>query len=107
MGPHFFKCGKLLDAGIGAKYKGRFNGAALFQVRKRDMHAGFYSELPRFNGAALFQVRKSAEIGRYEPKLLLASMGPHFFKCGKKGIEMARELSRDASMGPHFFKCGK
>ena len=61
-----------------------------------------------------------------------ASMGPHFFKCGKADIEtgLSCELqcfngaalfqvrkvpfglsnaykSRIASMGPHFFKCGK
>ena len=36
-----------------------------------------------------------------------ASMGPHFFKCGKKsGRDNSRPPTR-ASMGPHFFKCGK
>ena len=61
-----------------------------------------------------------------------ASMGPHFFKCGKKWTKRRRLLAAisfngaalfqvrkgsqswegaegedGASMGPHFFKCGK
>ena len=59
MGPHSFKCGKQ------ATYQNRdalafqrFNGAALFQVRK-DYGVGYLGRAIRcFNGAALFQVRK-------------------------------------------------
>ena len=36
-----------------------------------------------FNGAALFQVRKEGNYGRRQKEHRLASMGPHFFKCGK------------------------
>ena len=52
-------------------------------------------------------MRKSEirEIFRKYPEL--ASMGPHFFKCGNGrnwvGIDQHPEA---ASMGPHFFKCG-
>ena len=34
-------------------------------------------------------------------------MGPHFFKCGKFGLEIRATAAKEASMGPHFFKCGK
>ena len=85
-----------------------------------------------FNGAALFQVRKVAEEVKEGKKSLHASMGPHFFKCGKRPaaactaakkalLQWGRTFSSaesagacgcdlaeaGASMGPHFFKCGK
>ena len=85
-----------------------------------------------FNGAALFQVRKAHQIPNSGWKPYPASMGPHFFKCGKgrrrswrlprgsrfngaalfqvrKANGFARLIFRaaSASMGPHFFKCGK
>ena len=58
MGPHFFKCGKIKDLEqlIGCFL--RFNGAALFQVRKTFLRYLLQTCLDRFNGAALFQVRK-------------------------------------------------
>ena len=36
-----------------------------------------------------------------------ASMGPHFFKCGKIAFAVYLGIELFASMGPHFFKCGK
>ena len=86
MGPHFFKCGKCSVVKEAARLLGcRFNGAALFQVRKASrLEAPISSSNSGFNGAALFQVRKvlarlSALCGAGS-----ASMGPHFFKCGKQ-----------------------
>ena len=85
-----------------------------------------------FNGAALFQVRKGDGIVVTKEDYFKASMGPHFFKCGKTAISselwtswpsfngaalfQVRKVnyesstlgkSAPASMGPHFFKCGK
>ena len=60
MGPHFFKCGKA----------------------KLNSHSA--QNPARFNGAALFQVRKVPLLRRLCFRLATASMGPHFFKCGKK-----------------------
>ncbi len=37
---------------------------------------------------------------------ILASMGPHFFKCGSIVREIIHLSIMVASMGPHFFKCG-
>ena len=109
-----------------------FNGAALFQVRKElRFFAGFYAidglQWGRtFSSAESFAGRwktivkwsklqwgrtfSSAERSPFTKAAvadLPASMGPHFFKCGKvDGINHRAERSL-ASMGPHFFKCGK
>ena len=60
-----------------------FNGAALFQVRKVGECKLNNTMKTSFNGAALFQVRKGGRNlgGRVIKRR--ASMGPHFFKCGK------------------------
>ena len=132
MGPHFFKCGKPNITVRGGVHPARFNGAALFQVRKDPEKPPTKLQIPSFNGAALFQVRKGkpAETRRRTSRSfngaalfqvrkvgnlllwfsiwLLASMGPHFFKCGKVRVdEETLARLRKASMGPHFFKCGK
>ena len=107
MGPHFFKCGKNeSEAGLGGFWP-CFNGAALFQVRK--VHRRLYVRFPRhsFNGAALFQVRKVTIVNISLPFTSGASMGPHFFKCGKWHSINRVAMKTRASMGPHFFKCGK
>ena len=88
MGPHFFKCGKNVDDGFGDENPdmlqwgrtfssaeslswgrtlqplicARFNGAALFQVRKVERHVFVEQIAHCFNGAALFQVRKVVEV---------------------------------------------
>ena len=156
MGPHSFKCGKARLPPPNINKKQSFNGAALFQVRKDKPHPEKPTSLFGFNGAALFQVRKannpdlpisagwmlqwgrtlsSAERpckSQRESGQMLASMGPHSFKCGKrvrrahqtlyctgfngaalfqvrKGRDSAKSVSpiQIASMGPHSFKCGK
>ena len=131
MGPHFFKCGKRTRLRKYGALTARFNGAALFQVRKvlfttlriacqqrlqwgRTFSSAESAALMRrfnlvvssFNGAALFQVRKDRE-SSVPPQTAPASMGPHFFKCGKMYSCFKVAYSANASMGPHFFKCGK
>ena len=132
MGPHFFKCGKpgnhwrvpddnmsfngaalfqvrkVIPAAFPFFAKQSFNGAALFQVRKEISKPLWSAWRFRFNGAALFQVRKEVDLVDRLLELAIASMGPHFFKCGKQtgGRLLARQVD-SASMGPHFFKCGK
>ena len=86
MGPHFFKCGKLrIPPNTPRNTSAYFNGAALFQVRKGacggyDGGAG----TRHFNGAALFQVRKASVRFKKQSTAECTSMGPHFFKCGKR-----------------------
>ena len=83
MGPHFFKCGKHGLAWVNNLRGRRFNGAALFQVRKAPSSVSINPRTNSFNGAALFQVRKGAECWPSPGLGARASMGPHFFKCGK------------------------
>ena len=83
MGPHSFKCGKAAHLILPHSPPIRFNGAALFQVRK---------DLATLQGYL---------------EDVVASMGPHSFKCGKQFGEVQACQSGRASMGPHSFKCGK
>ena len=131
MGPHSFKCGKrTIDCQWRSDHRS-FNGAALFQVRKAYLDFPPSSTFFCFNGAALFQVRKD-RVPRYQPLAkqmlqwgrtlssaervapsgkqaykLVASMGPHSFKCGKSVVLKSTPFAPRASMGPHSFKCGK
>ena len=108
MGPHFFKCGNCLCPTSFSVVVNRFNGAALFQVRKSSKYLALGTN--RCAGLQWGRTFSSAEIGavRFEcSKWTLASMGPHFFKCGN--IQSTDSLLGSyfrASMGPHFFKCG-
>ena len=97
-----------------------FNGAALFQVRKADTQdwhcfAGCGLQWGRtfssaestsaaetscqafsgFNGAALFQVRKVNYSEQAIVACRQASMGPHFFKCGKLARTSMRTAGKD------------
>ena len=84
MGPHSFKCGKPEWRTSRDKGRSRFNGAALFQVRKEFVRSFKGDSGVRcFNGAALFQVRKVDIMSVMNTRLNAASMGPHSFKCGK------------------------
>ena len=58
MGPHSFKCGKDHRLHLFNTVEYRFNGAALFQVRKAVVADYNRRAEEGFNGAALFQVRK-------------------------------------------------
>ena len=86
MGPHFFKCGKDEERRLGevssfALQWGRtFSSADSCSVGKERLF-GWQG----FNGAALFQVRKVHRTTQHHHQTRPASMGPHFFKCGKPG----------------------
>ena len=130
MGPHSFKCGSKCAGDNSEPHRARFNGAALFQVRKcyvrmRSNRRSFPASMgPHsfkcgssasistmsacracFNGAALFQVRKFSH-RRRRRRVFPASMGPHSFKCGSPDETGAHAAEPAASMGPHSFKCG-
>ena len=133
MGPHFFKCGKGREIGQRRKKVSRLQWGRTFSSAESWYHLAVQTgwEL-RFNGAALFQVRKGLRMRLLADANLAASMGPHFFKCGKITGTLLGELGKSgfngaalfqvrkvnlyerqldqmvlASMGPHFFKCGK
>ena len=107
MGPHFFKCGNACFLRFLWYAIYCFNGAALFQVRKlRHLNYNENSFKCCFNGAALFQVRKLMKRTPSTSITSVASMGPHFFKCGNQSSAAPVKQRGKASMGPHFFKCG-
>ena len=106
MGPHFFKCGNVRSLYSAIKTPRCFNGAALFQVRKHFQNIASDASDASFNGAALFQVRKHPVQALDHLCGILASMGPHFFKCGNNWVNADFFYGLQASMGPHFFKCG-
>ena len=130
MGPHFFKCGNLLSRLLKKDLKQRFNGAALFQVRKYLRERCSQYDRNRFNGAALFQVRKLKRTRRIRrgqsgfngaalfqvrkfdcviiqtKSLEKLQWGRTFSSAEISELGEALDESSDASMGPHFFKCG-
>ena len=131
MGPHSFKCGSVNS--IYSRWSPHicFNGAALFQVRKSENWAPTVSATV---GLQWGRTLSSAEVSNSNFLLIssiLASMGPHSFKCGsdRGGLKGQENLPRfngaalfqvrksvddrivvdfaaPASMGPHSFKCG-
>ena len=108
MGPHFFKCGKQRRGKIQSASGTGFNGAALFQVRKGSIETAPLKPLHWLQWGRTFSSAESFLNRCFLNLPSIASMGPHFFKCGKFwAMPMARAGSRRASMGPHFFKCGK
>ena len=131
MGPHFFKCGKTFEPNLDSEGANTLQWGRTFSSAESHPLADtipaamvlqwgrtfssaescLKSQLSmlshlRFNGAALFQVRKAHLRLGCECRID-ASMGPHFFKCGKKRQELNYAKRKEASMGPHFFKCGK
>ena len=83
MGPHFFKCGKSKSSESKVFARRRFNGAALFQVRK---------------GVIPFFVHFMT---------VFASMGPHFFKCGKHSRNRAAQRLFTCFNGAALFQVRK
>ena len=133
MGPHFFKCGKRFSRERRRLRDERFNGAALFQVRKVEncsndrgecfavlqwgrtfssaesamltMHADSMRRC--FNGAALFQVRKGGLPAEFLWDAKELQWGRTFSSAERTSIPDRLGKLKPASMGPHFFKCGK
>ena len=86
----------------------RFNGAALFQVRKDGRRGPIEAEPCGFNGAALFQVRKVVCQRADLPEPPGRFNGAALFQVRKvQAPQKEALLHGGASMGPHSFKCGK
>ena len=101
-----------------------FNGASLFQVRKGLEIITFQTSKQKLQWGRTFSSAERPLILAARERGKWASMGPHFFKCGKERtawLQWGRTFSsaerstricvgwpfKKASMGPHFFKCGK
>ena len=134
MGPHSFKCGKLESISCGQTEESALQwGRTLSSAERNGKSSKENGKTFRFNGAALFQVRKGYRWASGDCAGLGASMGPHSFKCGKNNgapavadptfwsfngaaLFQVRKVTEEvfvparpdaASMGPHSFKCGK
>ena len=71
-------------ASAGETFFARFNGAALFQVRKDQMaDCRVDRRRGRLQWGRTFSSAESLNLSSLLCVLQLASMGPHFFKCGK------------------------
>ena len=84
-----------------------FNGAALFQVRKNRPASPRWEMIGSLQWGRTFSSAEKRDVSAVFVAGVLASMGPHFFKCGKSQRRNFFVAHRRASMGPHFFKCGK
>ena len=90
------------------RLEARFNGAALFQVRKASKAYPPQAQVQQgFNGAALFQVRKvlgaSSDAHGFGP----LQWGRTLSSAERAEASLLRDPRYIASMGPHSFKCGK
>ena len=106
MGPHFFKCGNIHGGELFFLIISASMGPHFFKCGNLSMMSNQPDNFNRFNGAALFQVRKRHHGVFYHRYHCAASMGPHFFKCGNPNRKVEEDEAEGASMGPHFFKCG-
>jgi len=108
-----------------------FNGAAVFRLRKARCQRPASRRPSSFNGAAVFRLRKAQPSLDSKEHVMVASMGPQSFDCGKKPLRGLRSLNEEsfngaavfrlrkdvaseeevgakqASMGPQSFDCGK
>ena len=107
MGPHFFKCGKFERPVNNRRDDKASMGPHFFKCGKKNQLGSQPLSLPRFNGAALFQVRKKFAVCRLFVCRLLLQWGRTFSSAEKCLLARSSTRVNRASMGPHFFKCGK
>ena len=107
MGPHFFKCGKHRCNGRCDTPGRSFNGAALFQVRKgtADWISVSCSSGLQW-GRTFSSAERSVSPDIFETIERL-QWGRTFSSAERQANAIGRSDSSAASMGPHFFKCGK
>ena len=108
MGPHSFKCGKEKK-----KLNGHVHiitlqwGRTLSSAESHPLRTPPENLLSRFNGAALFQVRKGISSRRFSRQFLKLQWGRTLSSAERRNGASATRRRNKASMGPHSFKCGK
>ena len=83
MGPHFFKCGKETEEGMGGSEEGRLQWGRTFSSAERQGRwKGQDKPAPLQWGRTFSSAERGSKV---QPQVnrKTASMGPHFFKCGK------------------------
>ncbi len=108
MGPHSFKCGKSRHSGRQCRNGAWLQwGRTLSSAESNRSFDRSVAYLRRFNGAALFQVRKEILMG---VKIILTSQlqWGRTLSSAEREFKQPFQVEKDyASMGPHSFKCGK
>ena len=82
MGPHSFKCGSCAAEPVSSGKKPRFNGAALFQVRKSRRFAIDHPNVDQLQWGRTLSSAEVRPLSASRAPACNASMGPHSFKCG-------------------------
>ena len=107
MGPHFFKCGKMPKADQQRHRVYASMGPHFFKCGKIPQIAARFFAILGFNGAALFQVRKNGDDLTAKINAIELQWGRTFSSAEKEERKDNDYKDGRASMGPHFFKCGK
>ena len=107
MGPHFFKCGKSAEKDPEKRANLGFNGAALFQVRKERREESHPELNPMLQWGRTFSSAESAAHGAPRINGIVLQWGRTFSSAERCLNILDFNCRVIASMGPHFFKCGK
>ena len=106
MGPSSFNDGDTDVTTIVKHTLGSFNGAVVFQRRRRCHCRPTPVQRHRFNGAVVFQRRRLRVAQYVETGNAAASMGPSSFNDGDDGSKSVIIGHKCASMGPSSFNDG-
>ena len=106
MGPRFFNRGNANEWNAGDIGAAGFNGAAVFQPRKRHGRTRVRRRHQGFNGAAVFQPRKRQLTVTGWGNISVLQWGRGFSTAETTFVKMGDALRIEASMGPRFFNRG-
>ena len=84
MGPHFFKCGKWRSTNSSLIMIVKLQWGRTFSSAESRRPSNITSRLTRLQWGRTFSSAESENNPSVYEEELLASMGPHFFKCGKR-----------------------
>ena len=107
MGPHFFKCG---NQNLSHKFvpNKKLQWGRTFSSAENRRQTRHHRASISFNGAALFQVRKNQRNTHGRFGVARLQWGRTFSSAEKRQeVRHVPCFRGPASMGPHFFKCGK
>ena len=107
MGPHFFKCGKVTTAEVRTTVVVSFNGAALFQVRKAQHYPRRSQASYELQWGRTFSSAERQEGAQENHEEVTLQWGRTFSSAESTRLPTTGRRRDKASMGPHFFKCGK
>ena len=108
MGPHFFKCGKTNNQRKVNRWLQRLQWGRTFSSAESDSPWVIDSRAAELQWGRTFSSAESRQISLPARKTTGASMGPHFFKCGKTPYDcMAGRRSLRSFNGAALFQVRK